>query len=355
MHNVIMPSVKDHPGAHGSRNRWPRKRVPLSREHWRSEETHGRRCDIFHVSDRAHRRTWHPQRAMIAGRLALTVAAIAAAGTAWPGASTTQLYAVALSYQLAAKSTVINQPDPETAQRLAAGAWSVFPGSQIDSVMATLLTEQQQKGALLASSSGVNGVAFSSDGSLLASAYGDGTVRLWDLTTDKLYGSVLRAGSGSQGGVNGVAFSPDGSLLASADTDGTVRMWHPASGQPAGPPLQAGSSVNGVAFSPDGSLLASADTDGIIQRWHPATGQPAGPPLQAGSSVNGVAFSPDSSLLASANANSVIQVWNSATGQPSADSGDWFIILASVIAIALSGLAVTITVRAMRLASRGPR
>jgi WD40 repeat protein len=68
--------------------------------------------------------------------------------------------------------------------------------------------------------------------------------------------------------VGAVAFSPDGSLLATGSYDSTVRLWDPVSRKPAGDPLSGHTgSVVAVAFSPDGSLLATGSYDSTVRLW----------------------------------------------------------------------------------------
>jgi WD40 repeat protein/DNA-binding SARP family transcriptional activator len=79
-----------------------------------------------------------------------------------------------------------------------------------------------QRVAALARNTGfVVDMAFSADGTRLATAGGDGTVRVWDPRT----GEQLLVLRGHKGSVGSVAFSPEGSRLASAGADGTVRIW----------------------------------------------------------------------------------------------------------------------------------
>ena len=51
---------------------------------------------------------------------------------------------------------------------------------------------------------------------------GDNTVHLWDVRTGQLIATL----EGHTGSVNNLAFSPDGTTLASGSSDETIRLWH---------------------------------------------------------------------------------------------------------------------------------
>jgi len=155
-------------------------------------------------------------------------------------------------------------------------------------------------------------VAFSPDGTRLASASEDGAVKLWDAAT----GQVVRTLTGHKEGVRCVAFSPDGTRLASASMDRTVKLWDVATGQGVHTFTGHADAVLSVAFDPNGKRLASASWDKTVKLWDAATGREIGIFKGHTDEVNGVAVSPDGTRLASASMDRTVKLWDVATGRP---------------------------------------
>jgi WD40 repeat protein/serine/threonine protein kinase len=126
--------------------------------------------------------------------------------------------------------------------------------------------------------------------------------------------NASRVLTGHQGPVHGVAFSPDGSRLASLAQDHTLRLWEVATGRELA--SARGQDYTALAFSPDGSLLASGDDDHSVRLWDARTGAARGTCRGHAGSIQALAFSPDSRRLVSA-ANpddEPCRLWDMATG-----------------------------------------
>lgn len=154
-------------------------------------------------------------------------------------------------------------------------------------------------------------LAFSPDGKRLATASGN-LALVWDVNAGKVLMKATHASSPDEAldphlWVVDVAFSPDGTSMASAGRDGTARVWSIATGQEL-VRLKHDAPVSAVAFSPHGTMLSTAAFDGTARLWDIRSGRETLRAVHPGGSEV-AAFSPSGTQIASGGMDGDIQVW----------------------------------------------
>jgi WD40 repeat protein len=202
----------------------------------------------------------------------------------------------------------------------------------------------------------VEAVAFSPDGTLVASGDSNGVIVVSDVATRKQVRSfsvdepvrclaffrsnkllatngkkaavsVWEIATGSEVAAFGtdaircLAFSPDWRWLAAGDFGTTVRIWDVESGQERHR-LTGHESVPGpfnliaaVAFSPDSKTLASAAGDDAVRLWDPQMGKEKTKIAARSERVTAIAFAPDGKTLVTGGGDHSVRLWDVAAGK----------------------------------------
>jgi len=167
------------------------------------------------------------------------------------------------------------------------------------------------KSTLTAHTDSVYAVAWNSSGSRLATAGKDRSILIWDATASPP--TVIQTLLGHTNTVRSLAWSPDGSRLVSAAWDATARIWDVASGQ-ALHTFQHTDLVNDLAFSPDGAIIATASSDRTVTLWNATTGASIRSLVGASDSLFAVAWSPNGLRIATGGADKEIRVYDATSG-----------------------------------------
>jgi WD40 repeat protein len=158
-----------------------------------------------------------------------------------------------------------------------------------------------------------NCLRFSPDGRLVVAGATNGPARMWKVET----GQLSLTFHGHSSGVREIAFSPDGSLLATVGADHRICVWDVLDYQEASTMIDySPTQLNAAAFSPDGSRLVSA-TRSSFRLWD--VERRSAKFNSAGTCGISVAFHPSGKQFAGGDDSGTVRIFDVATGKQDAE------------------------------------
>jgi WD40 repeat protein len=177
---------------------------------------------------------------------------------------------------------------------------------------AGILVRELQSGKVLYELLGHQGpvvaVAFSADGSRIASGSMDKTLRVWALEDVKFAELISLEHPGP---VTAVAFNKEGTEVFGASSDNGIHQWSMAEGTETR--LLAGHTAAISSLVQSGDLIISGSADSTIRSWNAASGAAAGS-INNTAAVTSLAVSPDGLAVATGAADNMVRLWTRANG-----------------------------------------
>ena len=154
----------------------------------------------------------------------------------------------------------------------------------------------------------ISDIAFSPDGSIVATAGGENSARLWDART----GEQLERLRGHVDEVLAVSFDGSTTRVATAGSDGQARVWRVEDGSFMSDLTGHTNFVNDVDFSEPGGALVTASSDRTARTWR-AGGRPVDVLAGHGDAVTSARFAESGATVVTSGRDGSVRVWDSGT------------------------------------------
>ena len=169
----------------------------------------------------------------------------------------------------------------------------------------------------LPQSNWVSAMAFSPDGSQLATGDYASNIVLWDLPSGTRIGEPM---SNAEIIVS-LDFRPDGKqiivgMAQSRTGKPGARIWELETRSAVEATLQHQNWVSDVEFSADSTRAMTISSDGFVKVWDAATGRLIGQPIPYSPQLGRAVFSPDGKRILTGSSDGVVRLWEAETGEP---------------------------------------